>query len=234
MLVDRLSDRYGAPRTLVLDGCTDSAADESRGAALLAALEGRGETIRVWAYGDRWIGAGTARDTQGKVRPVLASAPRRVQVPAAGRSGRGGDWVARLVAITGWTPSPQQLAIDWARIEEEAGTRLPDDYKHMVETFGGGAFDGYLTLNQAPWTHPREDGLLIWASTEHENLYGWQTDSSTDPDHWCVSVRTSDDGFATFDCSTAQFICDILLDSHHPFTMAHHFDTHWFMNHHEG
>lgn len=84
MLVDRLADRYGAPRTLVLDGFTDPTVDESRGAALLAVLEGRGETIRVWAYGGQWIGAGTARDEQGVVRPVLAAVPRQVQVPAAG------------------------------------------------------------------------------------------------------------------------------------------------------
>ncbi|MFJ5819352.1 hypothetical protein ACIQGT_36490 [Streptomyces sp. NPDC093108] len=234
MLVDRLADRYGASRTLVLDGCTDPAVDESRGAALLAVLEGRGETIQAWAYGDRWIGAGTARDAQGAVRPVLAAALRRVQVPAAGASGRDEDWVGRLVAITAWTPSPQQPDIDWARIEAEAGTRLPDDYKRMVEIFGRGAFDGYLTLNQEPWTHLREDGLLIWASTEHENLYCWQTAGSTDPDHWPVAVRTFDDDLVAFDCSTAEFICRVLLDPHHPFTMAHYFDTHWFMNYHEG
>ncbi|MCX4808724.1 SMI1/KNR4 family protein [Streptomyces sp. NBC_01214] len=233
MLVDRLADRYGAPRTLVLDGFTDPTVDESRGAALLAVLEGRGETIRAWAYGGQWIGAGTARDAQGVVRPVLAAAPRRVQVPATGGTGRDEDWVERLIVITAWTSPPQRPDIDWAQIEAQAGTRLPGDYKRMVETFGEGAFDGFLTLNQEPWTHLREDGLLIWASTEHENLYCWQTDHSTDPDRWSVAIRTFDDDVVPFDCSAAEFICRILLDPHHPFTMARYFDTHWFMNYRE-
>ncbi|MEU0858458.1 hypothetical protein GA0115256_102721 [Streptomyces sp. DconLS] len=59
-LTDLLGGRYGAPRTLVLDGFTDPTADESRGAGLLTPFEGRATTIRAWAYGDRWIGTGTA------------------------------------------------------------------------------------------------------------------------------------------------------------------------------
>ncbi|MEE1752718.1 hypothetical protein [Streptomyces sp. SP18CS02] len=233
MLVGRLSDRYGAPRTLVLDGFTDPAVDESRGAALLTVLEGRGETIRAWAYGGQWIGAGTARDARGVVRPVLATAPRRVQVPATGGTGRDEDWVERLTAITAWTSPPQRPDVDWAQVEAEVGTPLPGDYKRMVEIFGEGAFDGYLTLNQEPWTHLREDGLLIWASTEHENLYCWRTEDSTDPDRWPVAIRTFDGDLAPFDCSAAEFICRILLDEHQPFTMAHYFDTHWFMTYRE-
>ncbi|MFG2233654.1 hypothetical protein ACGFNX_27320 [Streptomyces sp. NPDC048723] len=233
MLVDRLADRYGAPRTLVLDGFTDPTADESRGAALLTVLKGRGETIRVWAYGGQWIGAGTARDAQGVVRPVLAAAPRRVQVPSTGGIRRDEDWVERLIAITAWTSPPKRPDMDWSQIEAEVGTPLPSDYKRMVETFGEGAFDGYLTLNQEPWTHLREDGLLIWASTEHENLYCWQTEDGSDPDCWTVAVRTFDDDVALFDCSAAEFICRILLDAHHPFTMARYFDSHWFLNYRE-
>ncbi|WP_158866516.1 hypothetical protein [Streptomyces xanthophaeus] len=41
----------------------------------------------------------------------------------------------------------------------------------MVETFGEGAFDAWLQLIQEPWTGLKEDGLLVWAGTEHENLY---------------------------------------------------------------
>ncbi|MEU9109126.1 hypothetical protein AB0D54_33330 [Streptomyces xanthophaeus] len=161
---------------------------------------------------------------------MLATAPRRVQVTAPGGTGGTKDWVERLVAVTAWTSPPQRPDVDWAQIEAELGTCLPRDYKRMVETFGEGAFDGFLSLNQRPWTHLREDGLLIWGSTEHENLYCWQTDGSPDPDRWPVAIRTSDDDVAPFDCSAAEFICRILLDPHHPFTMADYFDTHWFMN----
>ncbi|MGP4089587.1 hypothetical protein [Streptomyces sp. KR55] len=37
-----LDSRYGAPRTLVLDGFTDPTVDESRGAALLVPMNDRG------------------------------------------------------------------------------------------------------------------------------------------------------------------------------------------------
>ncbi|MFH9650892.1 hypothetical protein ACH4MT_08255 [Streptomyces anulatus] len=107
------------------------------------------------------------------------------------------------------------------------GTRLPRDYKRMVETFGEGAFDAYLRLNQEPWADFQKDGLLVWAGTEHENLYCWQTDDK-DPDRWPVTIRTLDGENVTFDCSTAEFVCRILVEKDHPFTMAYYFDTHWF------
>ncbi|MFD8637937.1 hypothetical protein [Streptomyces sp. NPDC059533] len=229
-LVEKLADRHGAPRTLVLDGVTDPSVDEAGGGALLGLLGGRGETILAWAHGERWIGAGTAEDAQGDVLPVLATAPRRVRIPPPGVTGRAEDWVERLIDITGWTLPPQRPDIDWEPIEERVGTRLPGDYKRMVETFGKGAFDAYLDLNQEPWTDLKDDGLLIWAGTEHEDLYCWQIDDG-DPDRWSVTVQTFDGGIVPFDCPTAEFVCHILLEPDHPFTMARYFDTHWFMNH---
>ncbi|MFE0650980.1 hypothetical protein ACFVZH_20565 [Streptomyces sp. NPDC059534] len=229
VLVERLADRHGAPRVLVLDGCADTGVDESRGGGLLAVLDGRSETIRAWAYGGQWIGAGTARDAHGDVFPVLAIAPRTVQVPSVGVAGQDDDGFERLVGVTGWTYLPERPDIDWAQVEARVGTGFPSDYKRMVETFGEGAFDGYLSLNQEPWTHFKEDGLLIWAGTEHENLYCWQTDEG-DPDRWPVAVQTFDGELVSFDCPTAEFVCRILLDPEHPFTMNRYFDTHWFMN----
>ncbi|MER5852485.1 SMI1/KNR4 family protein [Streptomyces sp. NPDC002012] len=179
-------------------------------------------------------GGAPAYDAQGDVRPVLATAPRRTQVPQAAtaeeRACQEVDWLGQLISITGWTQPPRRPNVDWAPIEASLGTRLPGDYKRMVETFGDGAFDAYLTLNQEPWTSLREDGLLIWASTEHKNLYCWRTN---DPDRWPVTVQTFDGEIVPFDCSTAEFVCRILLDPRHPFTMAHYFDTHWFMNYSE-
>lgn len=81
-LVELLSDRYGAPRTLVLDGRADPTEDEFAGGPLLALLAGRGLTIRAWAYGDQWIGASTARAR--RALPGQYSRPR----PAALQSRR--------------------------------------------------------------------------------------------------------------------------------------------------
>ncbi|MFB7593797.1 hypothetical protein [Streptomyces sp. NPDC056160] len=236
-LTDLLADRYGAPRTLVLDGFADPTADESRGAALLVPFRDRAVRIRAWAYGDQWVGTGTARDARGVERPVLAVARREVPGPAVIASDAGGeqdvDWTERLVRITGWTHPAQRPDVNWAQVESRLGTALPRDYKRMVETFGVGAFDGYLDLNQEPWTHLREEGLLIWAGTEHEDLYCWRADGD-DPDRWPVVVRSFDGEDVPFDCQATEFVCRILVDPHHRFTMARYFDTHWFMTYRSG
>lgn len=230
-LTDLLGERFGAPRTLVLDGFADPTVDESRGAALLVPFGDRAVTVRAWAYGDEWVGAGTARDAEGAQRPVLMVAYREVPAPlvVAPDAGEDVDWVERLMQITGWTQPAQQPDVDWAEVESRLGRALPSDYKRMVETFGEGAFDGYLDLNQEPWTALREDRLLIWAGTEHEDLYCWRADGD-DPDRWPVVVRSFDGEDVAFDCTAAEFVCRILVDPHHPFTMARYFDTHWFLN----
>ncbi|MGW1956884.1 hypothetical protein ACWCPI_29730 [Streptomyces sp. NPDC001920] len=230
-LTDLLEGRYGAPRTLVLDGFADPTPDESSGAALLAAFGDRAVTVRAWAYGNQWVGTGTARDADGIERPVLVVARREVPELAAVAQAEDLDWMERLRRITGWTWPDRRPDIDWTETQARLGTALPSEYKRMVETFGKGAFDGFLSLHQEPWTHLREEGLLVWAGTEHENLYCWRVDGH--PDRWPVVVRSFDGEDVPFDCGTAEFVCRVLTDPHHPFTMARHFDTHWFMNHRE-
>lgn len=233
-LTDLLSSRYGgAPRTIVLGGFTDPTVDESRGSALLAPFAGRAVTIRAWAYGDQWIGIGTAtRDAEEAERPVLVVAQRAVPQPLAFAAAEDVDWVERLKQITGWPRTAQRPDMDWAEVESRLGLALPSDYKRMVETFGEGAFDGCLDLNQEPWTDLREDGLLVWAGTEHEDLYCWKADGS-DPDRWPVVVRSFDGEDSTFEYQAAEFVCRILIDQHHPYTMARSFETHWFMSYQE-
>ncbi|MFF0291771.1 hypothetical protein [Streptomyces sp. NPDC005262] len=119
--------------------------------------------IRAWVYGDQWIGTGAARDIEGAERPVLAVAHRGVPAPLAVAPHEDVDWVERLKRITGWTQPAQRPDVDWAEVKSRLGAVLPSDYKRMVETFGEGVFDGFLDLNQEPWTHLREGGLLIWA-----------------------------------------------------------------------
>ncbi|WP_328941140.1 SMI1/KNR4 family protein [Streptomyces sp. NBC_00250] len=243
-LAGLLDGRYGAPRTLVLDGFTDPTVDESRGAALLAPFGDRVVMMRAWAYGDRWVGTGAVRDSEGTERPVLVVVPRVVPepvpvspAPGFGEGpeegpGEGFDWNERLERVTGWTQPARRPDLDWAEVEARLGGALPRDYKRMVETFGEGAFDGFLDLNQEPWTDLREEGLLIWAGTEHEDLYCWRIDGD-DPDRWPVVVRSFDDGDVPFGCGTAEFVCRVLTDPRHPYTMARYFDTHWFMNYRE-
>ncbi|MEV7686662.1 hypothetical protein ACFW1F_15310 [Streptomyces bungoensis] len=232
-LTDLLAGRYGVPRTLVLDGFADPTVDASGGAALLAPLGDRAVKIRAWADGERWIGAGTARDAEGAERPVLVVARREVPEPlaVAPDDDEGVDWTERLLRITGWTPPGGRPDLDWAEVESHLGTALPSDYKRMVELFGEGAFDGELSLVQVPWTDLREDGLLVWAGDE-EDLYCWRTDGD-DPDRRPVVVRSVGDTDTPFDCRAAEFVCRILVDPHHPFTLARWYDTPFFESYRE-
>ncbi|WP_426361719.1 hypothetical protein [Streptomyces sp. E-08] len=227
-LVEKLASLHGEPRTLVLDGIMAPGVSEVHGRKLLDLLEDRAETVVAWAHEGQWLGAGTALDAQGDIVPVLAVTPRQIQGLPVGIAGQGEDWVERLIGITGWILPPQRPDVDWAQIEARIGTRLPRDYKRMVETFGEGAFDAYLRLNPEPWTDWKEDDLLVWAGTEHENLYCWQIDDG-DPDYWPVTIQTFDGENVPFECSTAEFVYRILREKDHPFSMAHYFDTHWFM-----
>ncbi|MFD2012202.1 hypothetical protein [Streptomyces narbonensis] len=230
-LVEKLASLHGEPRALVLDGVMAPGVSEVHGANLLDLLdllEDRAETVVAWADGGQWLGAGTAMDAQGDIVPMLAATPRQEQALSAGIARQDEDWVERLIGITGWVLPPRRPDVDWAQVETRTGTRLPRDFKRMVETFGEGAFDEYLHLNQEPWTDWKEDGLLVWAGTEHKNLYCWRIDDG-DPDLWPVTVQTYDGENVPFDCSTAEFVCRILVEKDHPFTMARYFDTHWFM-----
>ncbi|MFD6417943.1 hypothetical protein [Streptomyces sp. NPDC060194] len=216
--------------TLLLDGgVVDPAVDDSKGAALLHLFEGRAVTIRAWAYGSQWVGTGTARGDEGSERAVFAVTHREVPDAPALSPDEDVDWVDQLTRITGWTYPAERPDVDWAGLEARLGSRLPSDYKRMVETFGEGAFDAFLSLHQEPWIHLKDDGLLAWAGTEHEDQYCWRLDGD-DPDRWPVVVRSFDGDDTTFGCRTAEFVCRILTDPHHPYTMARYFDTHWFMN----
>ncbi|ALO91470.1 hypothetical protein SHL15_0261 [Streptomyces hygroscopicus subsp. limoneus] len=114
-------------------------------------------------------------------------------------------------------------------MESRLGAALPSDYKRMVETFGVDAFDGYLALIQEPWTNLREDGLLVWAGTEDEDLYCWRA-GGDGPDRRPVVVRSFDDKDVPFDRQAAEFVCRVLVGPDHRFTMARCFYPHWFMN----
>ncbi|MFD4035415.1 hypothetical protein ACFWVP_34095 [Streptomyces sp. NPDC058637] len=107
-LTDLLGARYGAPRTLVLDGYTDPTVDESRGAALLVPFEDRAVTTRAWAYGNEWVGTGTVRDADEVERPVSAVARGKVPGPLAAAAGEDVDWIERLIRTTGRTLPAQR------------------------------------------------------------------------------------------------------------------------------
>ncbi|UXY25580.1 SMI1/KNR4 family protein [Streptomyces sp. HUAS TT20] len=253
-----LSGRYARSRTLAADGHVDPTSSERAGASLLAPFGDRLVSMRVWTYADRWIGCGTVR-AGVDVRPVVLVAGRVIALPdGLPELPEDASWVDRVVAVTGW--SPERIdPVDWSTAETRLGTVLPGDYKELVERFGGGAFDGYLSLllpggvpggldiaefnefwaraadsdGYGPWdpyrVYPASGGLLQWARTEQRTSFYWVTEGA-DPDCWPILV--ADDAHCEwdrFDGSTAEFVHRLLTDPSHPCSTARYFDSHWFM-----
>ena len=54
------------------------------------------------------------------------------------------SWVDRLQEATGWHQEP--LELDWAELESELGTALPEDYKEICARFEPGSFSAFLSL----------------------------------------------------------------------------------------
>ncbi|MEV7520171.1 SMI1/KNR4 family protein [Streptomyces sp. NPDC091371] len=270
-LQEVLRGGLGQPRNLASGGFVDPTVSPRTGLPLLAPFGDRLVEMRAWAYGGRWIGCGTARFGE-EVRPVLLVAERedpaaelhedgsRVDAAVAEREDpaaelpEGTSWVDAVVAVTGWD-ARRRRTFDWADVEARLGTALPGDYKQLVELFGVGAFDGFLTLYLPDARFPGEDivraaergraygelwepyeaypapgGLLEWASSEQADQCFWLTEGP-DPDRWPVMV-TEDvpDSWQRFDGTTAEFVYRMLTDRSHPLATARYFDTHWFQS----
>lgn len=203
-----LDGRLGRGRTLVLDGFVDPTATERSGAGALAPFGGSVQRMRVWPYAGGWVACGIVRDDEGLDRSVVLFAERPAPEMYAED---GATWIARVVAVTGHD-GRRARSVDWSAVEERLGTRLPSDYKELVELFGRGAFDGYLELHTAgaPGTgvdiercnrgvdslsndalcepyraYPAPGGLLWWGWTEQEDGFYWLTEGA-DPDDWPV------------------------------------------------
>jgi hypothetical protein len=56
-------------------------------------------------------------------------------------------WEEDLVRLV---PPPRSslTGVDWVRVEESVGTRLPSDYKWLAERYGPGSFDEFLHVFQ--------------------------------------------------------------------------------------
>ncbi len=116
-------------------------------------------------------------------------------------------------------------------MEAEIGTRLPSDYKLLVETYGSGEFCDFLYLrtpygtsqyNGVQWQsaplgsreshpgryphplHPDPGALLIWGATMDADRLCWLTDKA--PEQWPVVVWSRDGQYETHRMGAADFI----------------------------
>ncbi len=258
-LVHVLSDLYGRPRTLYLDGEADPTVDDRTGAPLLDLLDGmEAEVLRAWSYGRRWIGAGTEGG-----RVFVAVAQRVTPTDRYDPTAPEASYVERVVELTGWTMD-RTHPVDWVEWETRIETPLPSDYKQLVEIFGAGQFDDWISLDvphptavyphvhflsvHAPEPHgdrpqvhfhntlaqaraacAEQPGkvLLSWAGCEHGSFYWHMNDP--DPDRW--PVLATEDDFTEWDPlgdSASECLHRLLTDPRVPFSLARHFDRHWF------
>ncbi|MFI2214972.1 SMI1/KNR4 family protein [Streptomyces sp. NPDC020141] len=74
--------------------------------------------------------------------------------------------VARLIELV--APASAPRAVDWERIETALGTALPDDYKEIVEVYGGGVFDETLWILEPDCADPDYD--LIAQTREQDQV----------------------------------------------------------------
>ncbi|MFJ5640772.1 SMI1/KNR4 family protein [Streptomyces sp. NPDC093223] len=74
-------------------------------------------------------------------------------------------------------PAAPHRSRDWAAVERRLGTPLPDDYKELVETYGGGVFDETIWLLDPEC--PDANYNLVDQATERAEIFAdlWQTEA---------------------------------------------------------
>ncbi|MEU7277477.1 SMI1/KNR4 family protein [Streptomyces sp. NPDC045431] len=106
---------------------------------------------------------------------------------------------------------------NWPEVEATLGSKLPRDYKDLVEAFGGGVFDDAVWLLEPHCAHPSYDLLkenaggrrgalersgskppeldeegsdvITWALTEDGATLYWLVRPGQEPDDWTVMVN---------------------------------------------
>ncbi|MFD9338130.1 SMI1/KNR4 family protein [Streptomyces sp. NPDC060028] len=139
----------------------------------------------------------------------------------------------RLVHLVGPPAAPVDAHGDWTAVETVIGTRLPHDYKRLVETYGWGEFCDFLYLrtpfgtskhNGIEWQsahhstgsperdyerypyplHPAPGGLLIWGTSMDADRLCWLTDG--DLEKWPVIVWSSEGWYEPHPMGATEFV----------------------------
>ena len=131
----------------------------------------------------------------------------------------------------------RQWQWDWAGTERRLGYPLPQDYKDLVDVYGRGEFDGYLSLLvglpnetdsgitlfnrghmddlrhfwsglvERPDGLAEDDVLVVWADTIDADTISWLVRPGKPPEQWPVAVLHSD----LEDCEIYPMTCTELL-----------------------
>jgi hypothetical protein len=155
---------------------------------------------------------------------------------------QGGRVTSALDDLLGLVPPPAGArpavdwpAVDWPEVERALGVRLPADYKGIVEAYGPGQFDDFLTLYQ-PATRfltidlayqaenrravlaqlledlpyaPEE--LLPVAGTDNGDIVYWVLEEPADPESWTITGNEArHTSWPRFDGGLAEFLYAVL------------------------
>ncbi|MEV6979640.1 hypothetical protein [Kitasatospora sp. NPDC093806] len=119
----------------------------------------------------------------------------------------------RAIEMYGWTVGRRWLGVGLLRSADAAAPRLTA----MVSAVAAPAPAGGPELR-----------LLQWAMTSAEHSFCWLVEDP-DPEKWPIFAR--DDKWTPwrrFDGPAGEFVHRMLTDPQHPYSLARHFDTHWF------
>lgn len=176
-----------------------------------------------------------ARTCRGTSTPIWA-----LEGPGSDPKGEivdGWEWVRRLTELI--PPPGGRFGYGWDAVQERLGTVLPTDYKRLVETYGPGSFDDFLSVltPHAPTEYVdilrvgsvdrwalREvvrcgmelpervgsvDRLVTWGVTDNGDRCYWVTGAC--PESWAVAVN---DGRASewefFEMSVTELLYRVL------------------------
>lgn len=131
---------------------------------------------------------------------------------------------------------------DWDLVEVRLGTKLPIDYKWLVDRYGPGSFGQFLVIfqpgtafesiqlehqiEQMAWVldYLRDGGeeipyenseLLPFAVTDNGDTCYWIRHPSDEPDAWTVVVNEARGlEWSTFGHGTVRFLIDVLSKAH--------------------
>ncbi len=125
--------------------------------------------------------------------------------------------INRLTSIVAPPGSPVRK--DWDSHQQEIGFSLPEDYKELIETYGGSHWDDYLYVlepecsnahyDMIKWEReqseileedweceekpvqlqPEGSRLVPWGTTDNGEVLFWLVLPGEDPDNWTVMIR---------------------------------------------
>ena len=135
-------------------------------------------------------------------------------------------------------PRGRPADVDWDLAERQAGSRLPADYKALVEMYGPGSWDGflhvfqpmcenqhidlarqqepalwaldYLQVRGEPMPYPLSE-LMAVAGTDNGDTVYWLERPHEDPDAWTIVVNEArGPEWVAYDGGLVAFLADVL------------------------